>query len=192
MKTKLLIAVLGCLISGGVALGQPAAPQRHMNMMHNPAMFQGLKLTDQQKSDAKQVWFGLQGKQIDIRAQLQHARLDYEQLASAANPDQKALSSKIQEIANLRVKLQQNKLDAWFAVNKLLTPEQQKVWKRVLEHPMMFERRAMMNRMTNHGGMMMERMEIMRDRGMMQHGGNMRNGMGPMMQQAPPPPDSTN
>jgi Spy/CpxP family protein refolding chaperone len=191
MRTKLLIAMLGCLITGGVALGQPAAPQHRMNMMHNRAMFPGLKLTDQQKADAKKVWFGLQEKQIDVRAQLQHARLDYEQLASAADPDQKALSSKVQEVANLKAQLQQNKLDAWFAVNKFLTTDQQKVWKRVLEHPMMFERRARMNKMGNKGCMMMEKMGMMRHPGMMQHGGNMPKGMGPMMQQAPPPPDST-
>ncbi len=190
MKTKLLIAVLGCLMTGGVALGQWAAPKGPMGMDCHPRLFSALKLTDQQKTDSKKVWFNLQQKQIDIRAKLQHARLDYEALASADNPDQKALGAKIQEMADLKVQLQQNKLDAWFAVNKLLTPEQQKIWKRVLEHPMIFERGARMNRMGNREEMM-DRMEMMRHPGMMQQRGSMGRGMGPMTQ-PPAPPDSSN
>ncbi len=191
MRTKILVVVLGCLMIGGVAFGQRAAQRGPMSMERHPVLFSALKLTDQQKTDAKKVWFELRQKQIDVRAGLQHARLDYESLASADKPDQKALNAKIKDMANLRAQLQQNKLDAWFAVNKLLTPEQQKTWKRVLEHPMMFERRARMNRMHEMGGMM-NRMQMMRHPGMMQWNSK-GDSMRPMMQPPnPPSPDSNN
>ncbi len=200
MRTKLLIVMLGLLISGSAALGQPADRQGPMRMGRHPMLFSALKLSDQQKTGVHKVWFDLRQKQIDVRASLQHARLDYEALASADNPDQKAISAKIQDMANLRAQLQQNKLDAWFAVNKLLTPEQQKTWKKVLGHPMMFQRGARLHRMADRGAMMMERMRMnngMRPGGPMlmeryRTGGAWQGGAGPMMRQTHPSQDSSN
>jgi Spy/CpxP family protein refolding chaperone len=191
MRKISLIVTLGCMLAGGVAFGQPAAMKGQMQMGRHPMLFSELKLSDQQKTDMKKVWFDLRQKQIDVRAKIDHARLDYEKLASADNPDQNALSAKIQDIANLRVQLQKNKLDAWFSANKLLTPEQQKIWKKVLQHPMMFERAGRMNMMRERGGMM-NHMEMMGRPGMMQR--NFRgNGMGPMTRPPnPAPPDSAN
>lgn len=180
MRTKLLIITLGLLVASGAALAQSAAPQGSMRLNRHPMLFAQLKLTDQQKAEAKKVWFDLKQKQIDVRAQLQHARLDYHELATADKPDQKALNAKIQDMANLRAQLQQNKLDSWFSVNKLLTAEQQKVWQKVLEHPIAFERRGWMNR-RGHFGNMMGRRGMMRNPEMMMQGGSWPGHSGPMM-----------
>ncbi len=192
MKAKLLVVALSLLVAGGAALAQQPGPGARMNWSRHPMLFAQLKLTDQQKTEAKKVWFDLAQKQIDVKAKLQHARLDYHELASAQNPDQKALNSKIQEMANLRAQLMQNKLDAWFSVNKLLTPEQQKVWQRVLERPMMYGHGGQMTRIGHFRGMRMNRGGMMNGPWMMQHDGTRPGGMGPMMwRQSHPWPDST-
>lgn len=188
--------MISLLVAGGSALAQQRGPRGPMQMGRHPMLFAQLKLTDQQKTEVRKVWFDLMQKQIDVRAKLQHDRLDYHELASAENPDPKALSAKIQDMADLRAQLQQNKLDAWFAVNKLLTPDQQKVWKKVLEHPMIFEKRAMAMRMNRTGrmGNMMYRMHMQGGPQMMR-GGFMQGGKGPMMWQSQPStasPDSNN
>jgi hypothetical protein len=40
------------------------------------------------------------------------------------------------------------KINSWFAINKLLTPDQQKTWKKVLENAPAMRRQRMMNRMS--------------------------------------------
>ena len=113
-------------------------------------------------------------KQIDLRAKIAHARLDYGQLTSANSPDEDAIAGKIDEISKLQLQLKKNLLDTWFAVDKILTPDQQKIWKKVLQHPMM-ARRNMMIRMHSNGrmgnGMMQRRMPGM--------------GFGPMLNEGP-------
>ena len=185
MRTKLLATALVLVIASTTAFAQPAARMGQTWMDHHAPFLTALKLTDQQKTEVRNVWFNMMQKQIDVRANLQHARLDYHELATATAPDQKALNASIKKMADLRAQLQQNKLDAWFEVNKLLTPEQQKVWQKLLEHPMFFERRA---------GMMMK--GRMQGKGMMMGRPGMMRGSGPcqnrMMQQAPQPQDPNN
>ncbi len=191
MRTKLLVVAMSLLVAGGTVLAQPAARRGAMNWNRHPMLFAQLKLTDQQKAQAKQVWFDLAQKQIDVRAKLQHSRLDYRELASAQKPDQKALNARIQDMANLQAQLKQNKLDAWFSINKILTPEQQKVWQKVLEHPMMFDRRGGMNRGGQCDGTMMGRRGMMGNRGMMMHRqGSWQTPRGQMMWQKQAAPDS--
>ncbi|MCL4540057.1 MAG: periplasmic heavy metal sensor [Bacteroidetes bacterium] len=196
MRTKLLVITISLLVAGGTALAQQRGPRGPMQMGRHPMFLAQLKLTDQQKTEVRKVWFDLMQKQIDVRAKLQHDRLDYHELALAETPDPKALSAKIQDMADLRAQLQQNKLDAWFSVNKLLTPDQQKVWKKVLEHPMMFEKRVITMRMDRRGrfGNMMDRMRMQGGQQMMR-GGFMQDGQGPMMWKSRPStasPDSNN
>lgn len=191
MRRNVLVIALGLMLAGGTVIAQPQTPRRAAWMDHHPALLAQLKLTEQQKTQARDIWFNLQQKQIDVRAQLAHARLDYHELAAKTNPSQKSLNDKIQTMANLRAQLQQNKLDAWFAVNKILTAEQQKVWQKVLEHPMMFERRAMMNR-RGHGQGMMRGRGMMGRPGMMQGNGSWQGRMGNGTPMTPPPPDSNN
>jgi len=148
MRTGLLAMTLSSLLIVGSAAAQPAQQPKHpMQERHNGMMQGGLKLTDQQKKDIAKIKFDHKQKQIDLRATLAHARLDYEKLAASDNPDQDALSAKLDEITKAQADLHKNLLDGWFAVNKILTPEQQKIWKRVLEHPMRFAERGRMMHM---------------------------------------------
>jgi Spy/CpxP family protein refolding chaperone len=104
-----------------------------------------LNLTEAQKKDVDKVRFDMEKQAIAQRAKLATARVDLRQLLKADNPDRSAIEKKLKEIADLGVGQHMLRLDAWFAINKLLTPEQQKTWKQVLENaPAM--RRNMMNR----------------------------------------------
>ncbi|HEY9166788.1 MAG TPA: periplasmic heavy metal sensor [Candidatus Kryptonia bacterium] len=164
MKSKFLVLVLSALAIAGTAWAQDSSMQKGpMRMWRSHTAGSQLKLTDSQKKDIQKIRFDLMQKQIDVRAKLSHARLDYGQLASADNPDAGALSDKIDEIAKLQTDLKKNMLDGWFAVNKLLTPDQQKIWKKVLEHPAMAMRRmrtqrVIMNRRSGQGPMSGEMM----------------------------------
>ncbi len=167
MKTKLFVMLLGILLVAGSAFAQPAnAPKQHMPMRHHPTLLTKLHLTDQQKTQAEKIKFDLMKKQIDLRAQIARDGVDYKELSIAENPDENALGAKIQEIAKLKGDLHQNLLDAWFTVNKILTPEQQKIWKNVLEHPMMLARA--------------ERMQMMGGKHKCMNGGTMKGGKGMM------------
>jgi len=153
MKRNIIALALGFLIAAGSAFAQPRESGKKMTGMgHFQMMSSKLKLTDEQKSDIQKIKFGVMQKAIDIRAKLAHARLDYEELASADNPDESAISDKIDEMSKLQTDLHKNLLDAWFAVNKILTPDQQKIWKKVLEHPMMARQRIQRGRVLIRNG----------------------------------------
>ncbi len=165
MKSKFLAAAICILVTVGGAIAQPAGPSKNSMRDRNPAMMHNkLNLTDEQKASIQKIKFGLMQKQIDLRAQIAHDRLDYEQLTFADSPDEDAIAAKLDDIAKLQVQLHKNLLDGWFAVNKILTPEQQKIWKRVLQHPRGFA-----------VGMRM------RVRGMLNRRNGGRIGEGPMM-----------
>ena len=198
MKTKMLILVFGFVIAAGAAFAQPGnAPEAPMPMKHHQMMHHaGLKLTDQQKTQVEKIKFDLMKKQIDLRAQIAKDRVDYAELASAENPDRSALESKVDDMANLRSQLHKNMLDAWFDVNKVLTPEQQKLWKKALEHPMLFARHMGMKMMDGEkcmcmkGGMMMGKTGMMGRGGMMGSQGAMKERIQIMKYQHQPPSDS--
>jgi predicted phosphohydrolase len=48
-------------------------------------------------------------------------------------PDEKAIAQKVADIASIQAAGKQIWIKHWFQVNKLLTAEQQKVWKRALQ-----------------------------------------------------------
>ena len=93
-------------------------------------IFDMLKLTDDQEKDLMKLRFDMQKKQTDARAKVQTAQIELKELFTADNPDRAAIEKKTKEIADLKTKLQLNRLDHWFAVNKILKPEQQKIWKK--------------------------------------------------------------
>jgi Spy/CpxP family protein refolding chaperone len=106
-----------------------------------------LKLTDQQRKDIDQIRFELQKQTIDQQAKLKTERLELAQLFKADNPDQSAIQKKVGAISQLQSQQRLMIVDHWFAVNKLLTPDQQKIWKRVSARLWMQHRaRAMRSR----------------------------------------------
>jgi Spy/CpxP family protein refolding chaperone len=159
MKLKLLAAMISVMTLVSGAFAQPGRAfkdstwirHRPMMLMHNR-----LNLTDEQRKEVQKIRFDMMQKQIDIRAKIAHARLDYEQLTSADSPDENSIAAKIDEIAKLKSQLKKNMLDSWFAINRILTPDQQKIWRTALQHPFMVGKRMMLKMRTvgRRGGAM--------------------------------------
>lgn len=146
-----------------------AERQPRMRMMAN------LNLTETQQKQFDEMRFDLEKRMVAQRAKIAEARIELRQLFSQDKPDQSAINKKIQEVSRLQTEQKQLLVDHWFSVNKILTPEQQKVWKHTLGARL--ESRAF-NRAGRRGMMPY-------GTGMMRQGrGTMRQGPG-MMRQGP-------
>ena len=106
-----------------------------------------LNLSDEQKKDVEKIHFDAEKQTIAQKAKVETARVELQQALKADIPDKSAIEKKINEVANLRAQMYMIRVNSWFAVNKLLNPEQQKTWKKVLEHGQELQRHRMMNQM---------------------------------------------
>ena len=93
-----------------------------------------LKLTEGQKKDFDKIHVDMEKQEIAQKAKNETARIDLRQLFKADSPDKSAIEKKMNEIADLEVQMHMIKVNSWFEINKLLTPEQQKTWKKALEY----------------------------------------------------------
>jgi Spy/CpxP family protein refolding chaperone len=105
---------------------KPAADQHKGGPKHGLG---ALKLTDEQKKQVKKLDVELRRQEIDQRAKVEKAELELHELLSADQPEQSAIEKQIRVVADLKAEQWVLKVNHWFAVNKLLTTEQQKVWK---------------------------------------------------------------
>ena len=128
---------------------EPMPPQAGM---HGQAWLMGqLKLNDDQKKEVEKLRFDLAKQMISQRAKVANAQLEYRELLKADNLDRATIEKKSTEIADLRSQSRSMLLNHWFAVNKLLNPDQQKVWKKVLERGSQLAMRAGRGRGMMHG-----------------------------------------
>jgi Spy/CpxP family protein refolding chaperone len=112
--------------------GMPRHFQGHDEAAVLPRILGKLKLTDAQKKDVDKILFDAAKQTIAQHAKVATARLELRQLFKVDSPDKNAIEKKINEIADLSSQIHINRVDGWFAVNKLLTPDQQKIWKHAL------------------------------------------------------------
>ncbi len=98
-----------------------------------------LDLTADQQKQFDKIRTDMQKKQIDLRSKIQMLRLDLKDLFNEDSPNKSNIASKINEISKLQTEAKLSHLDLWFEVNKILKPDQQKIWK---EHRMMIGSRV--------------------------------------------------
>jgi Spy/CpxP family protein refolding chaperone len=145
---KLGVLLIATVVMIGTQLySQPADGRRFQKFIKD------LKLTEEQKKDVDKIRLDMEKQQIAQKAKNETMRLDLQQLFKAENPDQSAIEKKINEIANLEAQMHMIRIDSWFAVNKLLTPEQQKTWKKALEASLAMKQEMMNHQMMKHHGM---------------------------------------
>ncbi len=89
-----------------------------------------LKLTDEQKKSIENLRFEMRKRGVEQQAHIKTARLELAELFKADQPNQSAIQKKVAELSQLQSQQRLLVIDHWFAVNKLLTPDQQKVWKK--------------------------------------------------------------
>jgi len=157
MKKLTGIIIIALLTFGIQAYSQPADGRDYDRIIKR------LKLTDEQKKDVNKIKVDMKKQLIDQKAKLQKARLELQEIFKVDSPDKSAIEKKLNEIADLEVQARMIKVDSWFAVNKLSTPEQQKIWKKALtDRPAM--KHKMMNRDENRPMMKKEGKERMQKR----------------------------
>jgi Spy/CpxP family protein refolding chaperone len=83
-----------------------------------------LELTSEQKEKIRDLRTDSQKEMIKLRADLKIARLELEELLSEDRPDRMEIYRKIEEMGDLKVMLQKNRIDERLAMREILTPEQ--------------------------------------------------------------------
>ena len=139
-RLTILLAAVFVLFSNHVYSQPDDAKQIHTFMGK-------LNLTDEQKKDVEKIHFDEAKQAIAQKAKVETARVELQQILKADTPDKSAIEKKINEMASMKVQMHMIKVNSWFAVNKLLNPEQQKTWKKVLEHGLELQQHRMMKQM---------------------------------------------
>lgn len=132
----------------------PNRPQRFQLM-------DDLKLTDAQKEQFEKISYDTEKKQIELRSKMESAQLDLRRLMDADSPDKSAIEKKFNEIAAAQTAMKMNHFNGWYEKNKVLTPEQQKIWKGAMHHRMKASHRIM-REVQKERMPMMERRQIHR------------------------------
>jgi Spy/CpxP family protein refolding chaperone len=187
MKPLFSLLLAGALlVSTGSTLAQ-APEEDDLPQAPDPKPLLGrLKLDDQQKKQIEQMRFDMQKQLIGVRAKLQTARLELRQLLAADKPDKAAIEQKMGEVSQIGLQTRTIRLNEWFEVNKILKPDQQKVWKEILKHPFRERARAWRGgRFEERGGSWMHR-PMMEQRGGRSSGQHrMKEGQKPEAPQKP-------
>ena len=112
-----------------------------------------IKLSDSQKKDFEKLNTDFAKQRVEQRSKIEIAGIELHSLLTAESPDKSAIEKKINEIGNLQAQNRMLRVDHWFSVNKLLNPDQQKVWKDMLNRHMRERVAQRLGRMRG-GGMM--------------------------------------
>ena len=144
------------LISAGLLHGQPWKQLGGPHAGSGPPMKQEfmkeLNLTDSQNEEFEKLVLAHRRKMIDTRAKLEQARLDMRELFTTAKPDRSAIEKALKATSDIQYRQRLDWTDHWFAVNAILTPDQQMIWKKH-PNPMGRNRHGLGDRMRMHGRM---------------------------------------
>ena len=121
MKRLVSVTVLGIFLLPVLAFANPPpmAPKKIMRE---------IGLTEQQIDKVQELRFKADREQIDIRADLDKAHIDIQQLLSVDKPNQAAVFAQIEKIGGLEIRLKKNRIGLMIEVRKLMTPEQ---WEKI-------------------------------------------------------------
>jgi periplasmic protein CpxP/Spy len=97
---------------------------------NNPKMVEKLKLTDEQRKSMDDIFQNHREKLVDLRANLEKAEIAMEPLVKADHPNESAVMSQIDKVAQARAELEKANARFLFALRAKLTPDQ---WKQVQE-----------------------------------------------------------
>jgi len=138
-KRFLAVALAAALVTGlsfAQPQGGPGGRMAHeRGKMHGnmTGLMKKLNLTDDQQKQLKDLRFQFQKQQVGEEAKLRTAQIELRELLTADSPDRAAIAKKVDQLSALRADGIMAKFDHWQAVKKILTPEQQKIWKESLQ-----------------------------------------------------------
>jgi Spy/CpxP family protein refolding chaperone len=127
------------LVWTSVGFAQPGPQDRPGQRMERRHQFRDqLSLSEDQEAQMKQMHLDLEKKQTQLQPKIRLARIAMKEAMLADQPDRGVFEKNIKAITDLQLEMKMNRLDHWFKVYKLLTPEQQRIWKEHFgEGPMM-------------------------------------------------------
>jgi Spy/CpxP family protein refolding chaperone len=135
MKTNLLLNTVLCsLILFTFAISQDR--ERPKDGPKDGRMMGQLNLSDSQKKDVEKLNSDFAKQRVEQQAKIKIASIDLHSLMKSESPDKGAIEKKIGEISDLKAQNRILGVDHWFSVNRLLNPDQQKVWKHMLDRPL--------------------------------------------------------
>ena len=105
---------------GGRGHGQGMGIGMGMGLMQCKA----LNLTDDQRGKMEQLTFDHQSRMIDLRAQVEKARLEKRHAMMADNPDKTRVLSAARELNRIQGQIAEERINHRFAVRDILTAEQ--------------------------------------------------------------------
>ena len=163
MRVKLFLNAVLCTMLA-FTLGYGQRMQGPNAGPPNGRLLEQLNLSDTQKADFEKLNTEFAKQRVEQQAETKIAAIDLRALMTADSPDKEAIEKKINEISDLQAHNRILRVDHWFAVNKILNPDQQKIWKSMLRSRMrdrfasrtswMHDRRTMRSgRMMRSGGM---------------------------------------
>lgn len=132
-RTAVIISTMSIFLFSTAWTQPMGGMHERMPMRHIMNLIEEMKLNDDQKKEVQKLHFDVQKQMITQMSKIGTARVDLQQLLKADNPDRAAIEKKITEISQLAAQTGTMMLGQWFAVNKLLNPEQQKTWKKALD-----------------------------------------------------------
>ncbi len=127
------VLILFLMFVTTAALGQPDRSNMDHPRRTGERLMERLKLTPDQEKQFSKLRTDMMKKQVDLRANIQKDRIDLGSLMHADNPSKGSIESKQKDINNLQGEIKLNRTEFWFAVNSILTPDQQKEWKQLPE-----------------------------------------------------------
>lgn len=133
---KIMIAAILLLASVAYSQPDPMITPDH----HKEKSFQNgesgpvgrLKLSDEQQKQFEGLTSALVKKQIALRSSVMSKRVDLHDLVREDSPSKEKIEALQNEIGKLQSEIKINRTEFWFDVNRILKPEQQKEWKRML------------------------------------------------------------
>ncbi len=158
MKKALVMCAALLVVFAAMATAQPETDRHPMERHGHKSLLEGLNLTDQQQVEMKTLRLAMEKKSIQSNAKIRLARVELRELFAAEKPDRGAIEKRMKDVSDLQYQEKLDWVDHHFAVIALLTPEQQKIWKK---------------HMGSFG-----RGEMMRHRGIRKHMGMGGPGMG--------------
>ena len=97
---------------------------------NNPKIVEKLKLTDDQRKAMDQIFQEHREKLVDLRGNVEKAEIEMEPLVRADQPNEQAVLTQIDKVAQARAELEKANARFLFALRAKLTPDQ---WKQVQE-----------------------------------------------------------
>ena len=117
MRVKTLaVAVILVLAGSAIVLAQPKRDRFRLN--------QELKLTDQQEKKLQELHFSTAKQLIQMRSDLQIARLDLKRMLADQNPDRKMIFNQVEQISQIQAEMKKVHIEKMLAFREILNHEQ--------------------------------------------------------------------